>query len=228
MNEGPVILVVDDELQIRRLLRLSLDAHGYRIKEADTAKDGLKQTALSMPDLILLDIGLPDMDGLAFIKNLRTWNQTPVIVISVRNTDQDKIDLLDAGANDYITKPFSMGELLARIRSALRHTIPENSEGVFVSGDLAIDFSKRSVLKNGNEIKLTPTEYSLLKLLVRNSGKVLTHGQIVKELWGPDASPDASYLRVYMLQLRKKIEAAPSNPKMLITEPGIGYRFVSE
>jgi two-component system KDP operon response regulator KdpE len=228
MSEGPVILVIDDESQIRRLLRLSLEAHGYQIKEATTAQEGLQMVAMARPDCIILDLGLPDMEGLDALKKLREWSQTPVIVLSVRNSEQDKIELLDAGANDYITKPFSMGELLARLRATLRHTIPDVSEGIFKTAGVSIDFARRLVTKNGIELKLTPTEYSLLRFLAQHAGKVLTHNQIIHELWGPQSQPDMSYLRVYVLQLRRKIEADPSNPRLIITEPGVGYRLLCD
>ncbi|OHD65433.1 MAG: hypothetical protein A2176_06125 [Spirochaetes bacterium RBG_13_51_14] len=168
------------------------------------------------------------MEGLDALKKLREWSQTPVIVLSVRNSEQDKINLLDAGANDYITKPFGMGELLARMRAALRHSIPDTSDGVFSTANVSIDFSRRLVTKNGIELKLTPTEYSLLRFLAQHAGKVLTHNQIIHELWGPRSQPDMSYLRVYILQLRRKIEDDPSNPRLLITEPGVGYRLLSD
>lgn len=228
MSDGPIVLIIDDEVQIRRLLRLSLDAHGYQVREATTGQEGLQQAALVRPDLIILDLGLPDMDGFEVIKKIREWCQTPVIVLSVRNSERDKIDLLDAGANDFITKPFGMGELLARMRAALRHSLPDTSEGIFRIADLSIDFSKRLVVKNGNELKLTPTEYSLLRYLAQHAGKVLTHNQIVRELWGLNAQPDSSYLRVYVLQLRRKIEDDPANPRLIITEPGVGYRLLSD
>jgi two-component system KDP operon response regulator KdpE len=227
MSDGPVILVIDDEAQIRRMLRLSLEAHGFRVKEATTSQEGLQQAALARPDLIILDLNLPDKGGLDTLKDIREWSKTPVIVLSVKNSEQDKIELLDTGADDYLTKPFSMGELLARIRAALRHISAETSDGIFTSGNLLIDFSKRIVTVKNEEIKLTPTEYSLLKLLACNAGKVLTHNQIIDELWGISSQPDTSYLRVYILQLRKKIEETPSNPKILITEPGVGYRLLS-
>jgi two-component system KDP operon response regulator KdpE len=228
MSEGPVILIIEDESQIRRLLRLSLEAHGYQVKDATTAQEGLQQVAMARPDLIILDLGLPDMEGLDALKKLREWSRTPVIVLSVRNSEQDKIDLLDAGANDYITKPFGMGELLARMRAALRHSIPDVSEGIFKTAGVSIDFARRLVTKNKIELKLTPTEYSLLRFLAQHAGKVLTHNQIIHELWGPESQPDMSYLRVYVLQLRRKIEDDPSNPRLIITEPGVGYRLLSD
>ena len=228
MSNGPKILIIDDELQIRRALRLSLEAHGYEVVDAITAHEGLALVASARPDLLILDLGLPDMDGLDAIKKLREWNQTPVIVLTVKNSEQDKIDLLDAGANDYVTKPFGMGELLARMRAVLRFSLPDNSDGILKIGEITIDFSKRMVLKNNKEIKMTPTEYSLLNFVARHMGKVITHNQIIKELWGPNATPDSSYLRVYILQLRRKIEDDPANPRYLITEPGIGYRLIAE
>ncbi|HPS58320.1 MAG TPA: response regulator [Spirochaetota bacterium] len=227
MSDGPVILIIDDEAQIRRMLRLSLEAHGFTVKEATTAQEGLQQASLARPDLIILDLNLPDKGGLETLKDIRGWSRTPVIVLSVRNSEQDKIELLDSGADDYLTKPFGMGELLARIRAALRHITPDTADGVFSSGGLVIDFSRRIVTRQNEEIKLTPTEYSLLKLLACNAGKVLTHNQIIDELWGLGSQPDTSYLRVYVLQLRKKIEKDPSNPGILITEPGVGYRLLS-
>jgi two-component system KDP operon response regulator KdpE len=228
MSEGPVILIIDDEVQIRRMLRLSLDAHGYQVREATTAQEGLDQAALSKPDLIILDLGLPDHSGLEALKMLREWNRSPVIILSVKNSEQDKIELLDSGADDYLTKPFSMGELLARIRAALRHSIPESREGTITSGDLIIDFVKRIITRDGEEIKLTPTEYSILKILAINTGKVITHNQIMDELWGLNAHADSSYLRVYVMQLRKKIEKDPANPKIIVTEPGVGYRMLAD
>lgn len=228
MSEGPIILVIDDESQIRRMLRLSLEAHGYQVREATTAQEGLQQASLARPDVIILDLGLPDMDGLNALKKLREWSQTPVIVLTVKDTEQDKIDLLDAGADDYVTKPFSMGELLARLRTALRHSLPDSPEGTLQAGNLIIDFAKRLTKKDGKELKLTPTEYSLLRFLAKHTGKVVTHKQIINELFGAQPQPDQSYLRVYVLQLRRKIEDDPSNPKLLVTEPGVGYRLLSD
>ncbi len=226
MSEGPVILIIDDEVQVRRMLRLSLEAHGYNVKEATTSQEGLDQSALSKPDLVILDLGLPDRSGLDTLRSLREWSRVPVIVLSVKNSEQDKIDLLDSGADDYLTKPFSMGELLARIRTALRHSVPESSDGIIISGDLTIDIVKRIVSRKGEEIKLTPTEYTIIKILAVNAGKVITHNQIMDELWGLNAHADSSYLRVYILQLRKKIETDPSSPKIILTEPGVGYRMI--
>ena len=228
MSEGPLILIIDDEAQIRRMLRLSLDAHGYQVREATTSQEGLQQAAMAMPDLIILDLNLPDRGGLDTLKDIREWSRTPVIVLSVKNSEQDKIELLDSGADDYLTKPFSMGELLARIRTALRHSVPETSGGIITAGDIAVDFVRRTVTRNGEEIKLTPTEYSIIKVLAGNAGKVLTHNQIMDELWGPDTHADPSYLRVYILQLRKKIEKDPARPEIIVTEPGVGYRMLCD
>ncbi len=228
MSEGPVILVIDDEVHIRRMLRLSLEAHDYRVKEATTSQEGLEQAALSRPDLIILDLGLPDQNGIDTLKSLREWNKSPVIVLSVKNSESDKIELLDSGADDYLTKPFSMGELLARIRAALRHIVPESSGCVTTSDGLIIDFVKRTITRNSEELKVTPTEYSIIKILATNAGKVVTHNQIMDELSGLNAHADPSYLRVFIMQLRKKIELEPSSPRIIITEPGVGYRMIIE
>jgi two-component system KDP operon response regulator KdpE len=226
MNKGPAVLIIDDEIQIQRFLRLGLEPHSYTVSEAQSGEEGIRLAASLRPDLVILDLSLPDMDGLDVLKNIRTWSQVPIIVLSVRNSEHDKVELLDAGANDYITKPFGMSELLARMRSAIRHSLPDSTDGVFTTGNLSIDFLHRKVTLKENEIKLTPTEYSLLSILARHAGKVITHSQIHREIWGPKAQPDESYLRVYVLQLRRKIEEDPSNPKLLITESGIGYRLV--
>lgn len=226
MGDGPVLLIIDDEIQIRKFLRLSLEAHGYKVKESPNGNEGLNMVRMSHPDCIILDLALPDIEGIDVLKAIREWTNTPVIVLSVRNSETDKIQLLDAGANDYLTKPFSMGELLARIRAVMRTVVPDSEQGVFNTGNLIIDFVHRIVTLSGNEIKMTPTEYSLLCLLARYAGKVITHTQIIKEIWGPKFQPDASYLRVYILQLRRKIEDDPANPKIIITEPGVGYRML--
>jgi two-component system KDP operon response regulator KdpE len=228
MGDGPIILIIDDDQQIRRMIRLPLEAHGYRVVDATTGAEGLTRVSMARPDLIILDLGLPDMDGLNMLTRLREWSDTPVIVLSVRDSEQDKITLLDSGASDYLTKPFGMGELLARIRASLRRQIPDSADGIMEIGNLIIDFSRRVVKKNGNDLKLTPTEYSLLRFLARHAGRILTHMQIIHELWGPNSQPDESYLRVYILQLRRKIEDNPSTPRLIITEPGVGYRLISE
>ncbi|MBN2365814.1 MAG: response regulator [Calditrichaeota bacterium] len=223
MIKGALILIVDDEIQIRRMLRLSLEGHGFLTCEATTAQEGLAAAAAKHPDIVILDLGLPDKDGLEVVKNLREWTNTPIIVLTIRDSEEDKIALLDAGANDYIVKPFGMGELLARIRVILRNMIPEKNQKILNARGIRIDLSSRVVTKNEIEIKLTPTEYAILRLLAINAGKVLTHSQIMKELWADVISPDASYLRVYMFQLRRKLEDDPEHPEVIVTEPGIGY-----
>ena len=220
------VLVVDDERSIRRFLKASLGSQ-FVVLEATNGEEALTAVATEHPDIVILDLGLPDMDGLDVIRSFREWTKVPVIILSVKNSEQDKISLLDAGANDYITKPFSIGELLARIRATLRHSLPETVEGVLALGNLVIDFSRRIVTKNGEEVKLTPTEYALLRLLARNADKVITQSQIIHELWSSQAYPDTSYLRVFVLQLRRKIEDNPSNPKIILTEPGVGYRLIT-
>ena len=224
-THSPIVLIIDDEVQIRRLLRVTLEANGYRVFEAPSGKDGLVEAAQRHPDAIVLDLGLPDMDGSEVLKRLREWSQAPVIVLSVREGEDDKVTALDHGADDYITKPFSTVELLARLRVARRHAQPIEDNSVFRVGRLEVDLAGRNVTVKGQEIKLTPTEYSLLRLLVRNAGKVVTHRQILKEVWGPNAVEQTHYLRVYMAHLRDKIEADPSRPEILLTEPGVGYRL---
>ncbi|MBP7279965.1 MAG: response regulator [Leptospiraceae bacterium] len=228
MKEGAIILVIDDEVQIRRLLRISLESHGYKVEEASTGKDGLVQVAMVRPDIIILDLSLPDMEGIEILKELRTWNKTPVLILSVKDSEKDKIQLLDAGADDYLTKPFSVGELLARIRVMFRHLTPISREAVFTSSHLKVDLGKRIVLFNDVEVKLTPTEYSILRYLILHAGKVITQTQIMREVWGPNFEGETNYLRVYIAQLRKKIELDSANPQLIITEPGIGYRLILE
>ncbi len=226
-NPLPTVLVIDDEVQIRRLLRVTLEANGYKVIEAATGKDGLAEAAQRHPDVILLDLGLPDLDGLSVLKRLREWSQTPVVILSVREGEDDKVAALDNGADDFVTKPFSSVELLARLRVAQRHSKPMEENSVFQSGPLQVDLADRIVKVNGKEIKLTPTEYSLLRLLVRNAGKVVTQRQILKEVWGPNSLEQTHYLRVYMAHLREKIEINPAQPKLLITESGVGYRLMA-
>jgi two-component system KDP operon response regulator KdpE len=228
MIRGPVVLVIDDEVQIRRFLRISLEANSYIVHEATTGQDGLAQAALCRPDVVILDLGLPDIDGLTVLKRLREWSRTPVIVLTVHSADADKIALLDAGADDYLTKPFSLGELLARLRLAQRHARPLPESSVFRSGPLIVDLARRSVSLNHQVVKLTATEYSLLRLFIQNAGKVLTHRQILREVWGPDYEEETQYLRVYVAQIRHKLEADPAGPKLLVTESGVGYRLVLE
>ncbi|MBI1281781.1 MAG: response regulator [Anaerolineaceae bacterium] len=225
MNDGPQILIVDDELQIRRFLRVSLEANGYDVHETDSGHDAIVKTAQMRPDLIILDMGLQDMDGLEVLKRLREWTKTPVIILSVRDADRDKIAALDAGADDYLTKPFSTEELLARMRVAQRHAQPQEQEAVFTVGNLQVDFARRLVTRGGEPVKLTPTEYALLRLLIQHAGRVLTHRQILKEVWGPEYVDELHYLRVYFAQLRQKLEDDPTLPKLILTEPGVGYRL---
>ena len=225
MTEGPQILIVDDELQIRRFLRVSLEANGYDVHETDSGHDAIVKTAQLRPDLIILDMGLPDMDGLEVLKRLREWTKTPVIILSVRDADRDKIAALDAGADDYLTKPFSTEELLARMRVAQRHAQPQEQEAIFTVGNLQVDFARRLVTRAGEPVKLTPTEYALLRLLIQHAGRVLTHRQILKEVWGPEYVDELHYLRVYFAQLRQKLEDDPTLPKLILTEPGVGYRL---
>jgi two-component system KDP operon response regulator KdpE len=229
MKDSPAtVLLIEDERQMRRFLRVTLQSEKYNVLEAETANDGLSQAATRNPDIVLLDLGLPDMDGLEVIEKLREWSAVPVIVISAREQEGDKIKALDKGADDYLTKPFDAGELLARIRVALRHAAPKSQdqgEAVFVAEELKIDFLKRQVYCGTREIHLTPIEYRLLTVLVRDAGRVMTHRQILKEVWGPPYVEQTHYLRVFMNQLRKKIEADSARPRFLLNEPGIGYRF---
>jgi len=220
-------LVIDDEPQIRRLLRITLEGNGYRVFDAANGKDGLLQAAQCRPEVILLDLGLPDMDGTDVLKRLREWTKIPVLVLTVRDREADKITALDAGADDYVTKPFATGELLARLRAALRHSRPEGADALFRSGDLEVDLSARVVRKGGKEVKLTPIEYALLRLLVVHAGKVLTHRQLLTEVWGANAGEQTHYLRVHIAHLREKIEKDPGLPMLIVTEPGIGYRLVA-
>lgn len=223
---APLILLVEDEPQMRRFLRVALEGSGYRYLEAPTGEEGLALAVQHRPDVILLDLGLPDMDGLDLMTRLREWSQTPVIVISARGQEADKIGALDVGADDYLTKPFGTGELLARIRVALRHADPGALEDpMFALGRWQVDLAKRQVLVAGEEVHLTPLEYRLFTTLIRHAGKVVTHRQLLKEVWGGVAGAQPLYLRVYMAQLRHKLEEDPSRPRYLQTEPGVGYRL---
>ncbi len=227
MSDGPRVLVVDDEVQIRRFLRIALEANGYRVYETDRGGEVVQEAARLRPDLVILDIGLPDMDGLEVLRRLREWTPTPVIMLSVRDADRDKVAALDAGADDYLTKPFSVDELLARLRVAQRHARPESAAAVFTQGNVSVDLSRRHVSKGGREVKLTPTEYALLRLLIQHAGRVLTHRQILKEVWGPEYMDETHYLRVYFGQLRQKLEDDPARPKLILTEAGVGYRLAA-
>lgn len=225
MNTNETILIIDDELQIRRLLEITLTASGYKIIQAINGKDGLIEAATQHPSLIILDLGLPDMDGLEVLKKIREWFYKPIIILSVRNSEDDIINALDNGANDYLTKPFRTGELLARMRAAIRFGENKTVDSVFESGSLSIDLVSHIAQKNKENLKLTATEFSLLSLFIKNRGRVLTHQYILKEVWGYGYLEQTQYLRVFIAQLRKKIEDNPSKPTLLITESGIGYRF---
>ena len=228
---GPVVVVIEDEPQIRRFLRASLTTQGFRLVEAVTGEDGLVQAATRQPDIVVLDLGLPDIDGLEVIRRLREWTAVPIVVLSARGQERDKIAALDAGADDYVSKPFGVGELLARMRVALRHTAIGNkdaAEPVFSVGDLSVDLVHRHVQVAGQQVHLTPIEYRLLTTLIRHAGKVMTHNQLLTEVWGPNQADQAHYLRVYTAQLRRKLEADPARPRYLLTEPGVGYRLAAE
>jgi len=227
-SDGARILVIDDDPEIRRMLHVALSAHGYSLTESSSAREGINQAAIFHPDLVVLDLGLPDLDGMTVIKRLREWTRIPIIVLSVRERESDKISALDAGADDYLTKPFSMGELLARIRVAMRHVARADDEPVLSFPDLTIDLARRMVSLRGQEIKLTPTEYEILKYLALHSGRVVTHGQLLRAVWGPNYQGETHYLRVYIGQLRRKIEADPAQPFYILTESAVGYRFVPQ
>lgn len=225
-NKGPRILIIDDETQIRRFLRVALTEHGYVVKEVATGKAGLDVVAKFCPDLVILDLGLPDIDGLDVVRQLREWSKVPVIILSVKEQETDKITALDAGADDYVTKPFAMGELLARIRTAMRHNVGDEEQPVLQFEDLSIDLIYRRITVDNNEIKLTLTEYEIVKNLAINAGKVITHRVLLRTVWGPSYENEVQYLRVYIGQLRRKLEHDPSRPKHIITEPGVGYRLL--
>lgn len=222
------VLVIEDEPEIRRFLRATLPPEGYQLVEAVTGAEGLAQAAARNPDLVLLDLGLPDMDGLEIIARVREWGAVPIIVLTARDQETVKVRALDLGADDYVTKPFGVGELLARMRAALRRAArvsADSGETVFTLGDLQVDLGRRLVFSSGQEVHLTPIEYKLLTALIRHAGKVLTHRQLLKEVWGPLHTEEAHYLRVYMRQLRNKLEANPARPRYLVTELGVGYRL---
>lgn len=226
-SAGPLVLVADDEQEMRRFLRASLASHGYRVVETESAAETITQAKAYNPDLVLLDLGLPDLDGLAVISKIREWCKAPVVVISARDREQDKIDALDLGADDYLTKPFGTGELLARMRVALRHANdgPAVTSPSIVVGELRLDVDSRRVFVKDREVHLTPIEYKLFTVLMKNAGKVLTHRQLLKDVWGPSHVDQTQYLRVYMVQLRHKLEEEPARPRYLLTEPGVGYRL---
>ena len=224
----PEVLVIDDEVQIRRLLRVTLEGAGFRVRETDRGELGLAEAATKRPDAIILDLGLPDLRGIEVLRRLREWSRLPVLILSVRGEEADKIEALDAGADDYLSKPFGGGELLARLRAMLRRVQSPEEESSLRFGDVEIDFARRVVTKAGAVVKLTPKEYGLLRLLVLHRGRVITHRQILRELWGPKAEEQTQYLRVYMTHLRQKLENDPNQPRFFRTESGIGYRFNEE
>lgn len=221
-------VIIDDEKQIRRLVRLALEGANHQVYEAETGEAGLNEIACRKPDIVLLDLGLPDMEGVKVLRRLREWSRVPVVILSVRDDAEEKVAALDAGADDYVTKPFDTAELLARVRVAQRRSLTETGEPVFNSGSLRVDFSARQVKLNGAEIKLTPTEYSLLRILVQNAGKVVTHRQLLRTVWGEKAESQAQYLRVYVTHLRKKLEPERDAPTLIKTEVGIGYRLSTD
>jgi two-component system KDP operon response regulator KdpE len=223
---GPRVLIVDDEPSIRRFLRVSLEAHAYEVFEADSGREALAAVATHRPDLLILDLGLPDMEGTQVTTLVREWSRVPIIILSVRGREQDKVAALDAGADDYVTKPFGMSELLARMRAAQRRAAGP-AEPIFVTDGLTVDLTRRLVTVGGHEVQLTPTEYDLLKVLVAHAGQVLTHRQLGREVWGLGLEQDAHTLRVNISNLRRKIEPEPARPRYILTEPGVGYRLRS-
>lgn len=225
MNDKPVVLVIDDEIQIQRLLELTLKSNGYKVLRAETGREGVRRAEMDHPELTILDLGLPDMDGIEVLKKIREWSPIPVLILSVRDSETDIVSCLDAGADDYLLKPFRTGELLARVRTALRHRPGHPLGDLFEYRGLSVDLSAHTVKKSGLPVKLTATEFSLLALLVRHAGKVLTHKFILEQVWGPTQADETQYTRVYVGQLRKKLEDDPSNPKLFLTESGIGYRL---
>jgi two-component system KDP operon response regulator KdpE len=226
VNGGSRILIVDDEPQIRRFLSASLNSHEYTVIEAQTGNEAIRLCTTAQPDLVILDLGLPDIDGREVLSRIREWSQVPIIVLSVRFDEQDKIDALDRGADDYVTKPFGMGELLARMRTALRHRVGAAEESpLFSTGALAVDLTRRVVTVEGDEIRLSRKEYEVLRMLVKHAGKVVTHQQLLREVWGPAHVNETQYLRVYVGQLRQKIERDPTQPRYIVTEAGVGYRL---
>lgn len=227
-SRRPEVLVIDDEVQIRRLLRVTLEAAGYAVRDADAGQFALNEIAFRRPDVVILDLGLPDLPGVEVLRRLREWSQVPVLILSVREAEADKIAALDMGADDYLTKPFAAGELLARLRVVLRHTRAVDEPGTACFGSIEVDFARRTVTRNGAEVRLTAKEYALLCLLLRHRGKVITHRQVLREIWGPMAGDQTHYLRVYVARLRQKLEDEPNRPRFIRTEAGVGYRFSGE
>ncbi len=231
MSTNPIILLIEDDVHIRRFLRASLVTQGYELLEAETGKEGLALAASRVPEVVLLDLGLPDMEGLEVIKQLRLWSKVPIIILSARGQERDKVANLDAGADDYLTKPFGVGELLARIRVALRKALPaeeDKPEVMYSMGSIKVDGERRLVFRGTEEVHLTPIEYKLLSVLLKHRGKVVTHRQLLKEVWGPSYTEQNPYLRIFILNLRRKLESDPTRPQFLLTEPGVGYRLKDE
>jgi two-component system KDP operon response regulator KdpE len=228
MPTGASVLVIDDETQIRRLLELTLEANGFKVFQAASGEEGVLRNSMDRPELIILDLGLPDAEGITILRKIRETSTTPVLILSVRASEQDIIGCLEAGADDYLVKPFRTGELIARVRAALRHRPDEPLERIFRVDDVVVDLDGRTVKRHGELVKLTATEYSLLALFVRNAGKVLTHRYILEQVWGPSYAEETHYSRIYVAQLRKKLENDPSNPRLILTESGIGYRLAVE
>lgn len=226
MNNAARILIIEDELQIRKLLKVSLNAHGYDLEEAANGKDGVTRAATFKPDLLIIDLGLPDIDGKEVVKQIREWSETPIIILTARDQEQEKIEALDSGADDYMTKPFGVGELLARMRVCLRRAATIEQQPVLVCGGLVVDLQQRRVTVEGDEVKLTPTEYEIIKMMMQHAGKVITHKQLLKAVWGNAYQQDTHYIRVYIGQLRRKIEQNPTQPRYIITESGVGYRLM--
>lgn len=226
MTEGHRIVVIEDDPQMRRFLKTGLDAHGYQVVEAETARAGLAAVVTANPDLIILDLTLPDLDGFAVVQEVRGWSQTPIIILTSRNAVNDKIAALDAGANDYVTKPFDMAELLARMRAALRHRIrQEGGQPAVVSGSVSVDMVRREVRRGSEPVKLSPREYEVLRVLAQNADMVVTHQMLLREVWGPAHVGDTNYLRIFIGRLRQKLEDDPARPRTIVTESGVGYRF---
>ncbi|HYW85141.1 MAG TPA: response regulator transcription factor [Spirochaetia bacterium] len=226
MKPNSSVLVIDDEPQIRHLLQITLVKHGYTVHEAATAEDGLQMAARKKPDIVLLDLGLPDRDGAEALAELRTWSAVPVIILSVRNAEEEIVRLLEAGADDYLVKPFNTRELMARMNVIIRNRQPQEPHSSFVSGRLRVDLFNREVSVAGEPVKLTPTEYGLIRMLVQNAGHVVTHGQLLREVWGPHLQKETNYVHVYITGLRKKIEKNPQMPDLILTQPGVGYRLM--
>ena len=230
-DQGPQVLVIEDEESVRTVIRATLQNHGYRVLEAGTAERGLEHARAYTPDAVILDLGLPDMDGLDVTRAIRAWSPMPILIVSARGREKDKVDARDGGADDYVTKPFGTDELLARLRVALRHAARAGSPGgvgILRAGDLSVDLDRRIVMRAGENVRLTPIQYKLLVELMKADGKVVTHRQLLVAVWGPRHARDTHYLRVYMGQLRQKLEANPAHPAYIVTDPGVGYRIVAE